>query len=130
MARYSKVHEPPGGSTMNEFRVRWEIDVEADSPEEAALEALRIHRDPRSQATEFQVTDQSTQQTTSIDLHDSQYTPLLPNGACVVVTGNPFDGLTVIGPFYSPEDTDRFISENKFDYWWIVPLEEPGSEQA
>lgn len=37
------------------FRVRWEIDVDAGSPEEAAREALRIQRDPNSIATCFDV---------------------------------------------------------------------------
>ena len=40
---------------MNEFRVAWEIDVEADSADEAARKALEIHRDPESTATVFQV---------------------------------------------------------------------------
>ena len=38
------------------FRVVWEIDIEADSPEEAAAEALKIQRDPESTATDFTVT--------------------------------------------------------------------------
>lgn len=37
------------------YRVRWEIDVEADSPELAAWEALHIQRDPNSIATVFTV---------------------------------------------------------------------------
>jgi hypothetical protein len=38
-----------------QFRVRWEIDIEADSPKEAAQKALEIHRDPGSIATIFEV---------------------------------------------------------------------------
>jgi hypothetical protein len=56
---------------MKEYRIRWEIDLSADSPEEAALEALRIQQDPESLATEFEVTDRGTDQTTIIDLHDT-----------------------------------------------------------
>jgi hypothetical protein len=37
------------------YRVVWEIDIEADSPREAAAEALRIQRDPQSIATVFEV---------------------------------------------------------------------------
>lgn len=37
------------------YRVRWEIDLEADTPEEAARQALDIHRDPESMATLFDV---------------------------------------------------------------------------
>ena len=42
---------------MANYRVKWEIDIEADSPEEAAKEALKIQRDPDSVATIFDVID-------------------------------------------------------------------------
>jgi hypothetical protein len=38
-----------------QFRVSWVIDIEADSAEAAAREALRIQRDPASIATVFTV---------------------------------------------------------------------------
>lgn len=38
---------------MRTYRVVWKIDVEADSFEDAAREALRIQRDPTSIATVF-----------------------------------------------------------------------------
>jgi hypothetical protein len=37
------------------FRVVWEIDVEAESPEGAAVKALEYQRDPESCATVFRV---------------------------------------------------------------------------
>ncbi len=40
---------------MANYLVRWEIEVEADSPEAAILEARAIQRDPNSTATEFEV---------------------------------------------------------------------------
>lgn len=40
-----------------EYQVIWEIDLAADSPVEAAREALRIQRDPASLATVFDVID-------------------------------------------------------------------------
>lgn len=40
---------------MTEYRVRWEIDVEAESPEQAAKQALAIQRDQESVATSFSV---------------------------------------------------------------------------
>lgn len=40
---------------MTNYLVRWEIDIEADSPVEAAREALRIQRDVGSEATVFEV---------------------------------------------------------------------------
>ena len=40
-----------------EYRLTWTIDLEADSPEDAARKALAIHRDPQSLATVFDVVD-------------------------------------------------------------------------
>ena len=40
---------------MTEYRVTWMIDVEADTPREAAVQALRLQRDPGSWATVFTV---------------------------------------------------------------------------
>lgn len=42
---------------MQRYRVNWVIDLEADTPEEAALAALAIQRNPESIATVFDVTD-------------------------------------------------------------------------
>jgi len=41
-----------------EYRVTWIIDLDAESFEEAAQEALEIQRDPDSLATHFTVTDE------------------------------------------------------------------------
>jgi hypothetical protein len=43
---------------MPEYRVTWEIDIEAATPEEAARKALTIQRDANSRATVFNVTDE------------------------------------------------------------------------
>jgi len=39
------------------YRVVWEIDIEASTPQEAAEKAISIHRDPESSATVFLVED-------------------------------------------------------------------------
>jgi hypothetical protein len=43
---------------MTTFSVNWRIDIEAESPVEAAGQALEIHRDPNSTATVFDVYDE------------------------------------------------------------------------
>jgi len=43
---------------MPQYHVVWEIDLDAKTPKAAALEALRIQRDPESTATVFSVTNQ------------------------------------------------------------------------
>lgn len=40
---------------MTWFRVKWVIDIDADTPGEAAQHALDIQRDPESDATVFTV---------------------------------------------------------------------------
>jgi hypothetical protein len=42
------------------YRVRWDIDVDAGDPVEAAREALRIQRDPESTALCFYVENTRT----------------------------------------------------------------------
>ena len=37
------------------YLVEWAIDIEADTKQEAAVEALRIQRDPNSTATLFEI---------------------------------------------------------------------------
>lgn len=52
---------------MKTYHVTWEIDIDADSPEAAAREALRIQRDAASSATVFCVWDEDGIDTT-VDL--------------------------------------------------------------
>lgn len=40
---------------MTTYTVAWFIEIDADSPEDAARRALEIHRDPASIATFFEV---------------------------------------------------------------------------
>ncbi len=43
---------------MTAYSVNWRIEIEAESPVEAARQALEIHRDPNSTATVFDVYDE------------------------------------------------------------------------
>ena len=40
---------------MSEYKVTWTVDVEADSPRDAAEKALEMQRDKRSSAVIFEV---------------------------------------------------------------------------
>lgn len=55
---------------MAEYRVKWEIDIEATSPEAAAEQALDIQRDGFSMATCFAVIDE-VGKSTPVDLGDA-----------------------------------------------------------
>ncbi len=45
---------------MPEYRVKWEIDLDANSPEDAARRALQIQRDRQSITTVFEVREWKT----------------------------------------------------------------------
>lgn len=53
---------------MPTYTVTWSIDIDADSPLEAAHQALTIHRDPESTATVFTVHDPHTGAERSFDI--------------------------------------------------------------
>lgn len=55
---------------MAEYLIEWTIEVEADSPEAAAREALKIQRDPSSTSTVFGVTGANPGDTITIDLYE------------------------------------------------------------
>lgn len=57
---------------MGTYRVIWEIDLDADSAEEAAEKALEIQRDIHSTATSFTVVSMSNNDfsTDYIDFHE------------------------------------------------------------
>jgi ssDNA-binding Zn-finger/Zn-ribbon topoisomerase 1 len=54
---------------MTGYLVKWEIDIEADSPKEAAEKALAIHRRTDSIATVFEVIERKSHEVTQVDLN-------------------------------------------------------------
>lgn len=53
---------------MPQYLVKWEIDIEADSPKEAAYEAWKIQQRHDSEALVFDVVTQATGKEEKIDL--------------------------------------------------------------
>ncbi len=53
---------------MAEYYVRWEIDITANSPQEAARRCIEIMRDPTSLANYFIVTDKANGVMVPVDL--------------------------------------------------------------
>ncbi len=53
---------------MATYKVEWEIELEENSPKEAAIEALNIQQDPFSEAVAYTVTEVSSGIKTEIDL--------------------------------------------------------------
>jgi hypothetical protein len=63
---------------MKTYRVKWEIDIDAESAPEAAAKALKIQRNSESAATVFEValwrdSTQSWGRRKTIDLMDGRY---------------------------------------------------------
>lgn len=55
---------------MKEYLVTWVIDIDADTPEEAAAQALICQRDNQSTATIFEVIDKETKELTIVDFNE------------------------------------------------------------
>lgn len=53
---------------MTDYRVKWEIDIESDSPLEAAKQVLSIQRDTESIASVFTVIDKESCEEFEVDL--------------------------------------------------------------
>lgn len=93
LAAYDSERKAPPGAG---FRVRWEIDSEAESPEAAAREAWDAMRRPDSTACVFDVRDESGN-VVQIDLaeRDAEALELEPprfvGGHCVTDGGHPAD---------------------------------------
>lgn len=61
------------GSTH--YRVGWEIDIYADTPEDAARKALAIQRDPASIATQFNVRSADGGEPVVVDFNPEEESP-------------------------------------------------------
>lgn len=70
------------------YRVTWIIDIDADTPREAALRALEIQRDPNSIAQVFEVSEPDSDPWT-IDLLDPEdpYEPYFEAGTVLAENG-------------------------------------------
>jgi len=55
---------------MAEYRIKWEIDIEANSPHEAAEQVLLIQRDKDSIASVFTVIDKESCEEFEVDLSE------------------------------------------------------------
>ena len=53
---------------MPEYLVTWKVDIEADSPQEAARMAVAMHRNPESIANYFTVKNKATDKEQNIDV--------------------------------------------------------------
>lgn len=59
-------HDPDRQQLQREYLVQWEIEISADTPEEAVRQAIEIMRERNSLATHFQVEDYAAQVTGTV----------------------------------------------------------------
>jgi hypothetical protein len=55
----------------------------------------------------------------------SDITKLKYHNLCIIVEGNPLDGLTFIGPFDSMDDAIAFGGVTCTMEWWIAKVHDP-----
>jgi hypothetical protein len=91
-----------------EFEVLWIIDIEADTPQEAASKALTIQRDPESIATCFTVTAPGHEPVT-IDFDEPKNQIADKPGDQWVVGHRTYP--QTYGPFATYEEADEFAPE-------------------
>jgi len=65
---------------MPAYLVEWSIDIDAETPEEAAKLALEVQRDPESQGLFFEVTDDKTGECVTVDLFEGVEDDVKTNG--------------------------------------------------
>ena len=53
---------------MPSYTVTWEVQLDADSPKDAAIEALNFQTDPFNEALCYTVVNDGTKEVTEIDL--------------------------------------------------------------
>ena len=86
-----------------EYKVIWEIEIEADNEKEAAIKARQIQQDPESTATIFKVKPyESNEDFKSIDA--SEY--ICPNCGAESDYSNAFDGYND-GDYYVEIECDK-----------------------
>jgi hypothetical protein len=63
---------------MKTYKIAWEIQVNANSPLEAAKDAVTIMRDADNIAQQFYVQDEDTNEVVSVDLDEPDEDAVLP----------------------------------------------------
>lgn len=43
----------------------------------------------------------------------------------VLAIGNPFDGMSVLGPFEDSEQASAYAEQYRLDEWWTIEVDEP-----
>jgi hypothetical protein len=105
---------PAAGEAIMEYRVNWNIEVDADSPREAAIEARKAQIRPGSTAVVFTVETGNPQGPESVDLLDLVEDAKDPNTEIARKLaedlGLSFDAVHVVAPEGEP----------KFGFGWKV----------
>jgi hypothetical protein len=118
-------------STQNYF-VTWEIDIEAESPVEAARRALEIHRDPESIATIFIVKDEAGDSTTVdlTEIEDTESAALVNDKFLEMLKGATPAALAQAGKASAAFIRQRLKAAppKKEDLAWHPSTEEPAGE--
>ena len=47
------------------------------------------------------------------------------DGSCVVLVGNPVDGITIYGPFEDNESAEQWTADEGLHNWYITELNKP-----
>ena len=91
--------------SIPEYRVKWQIDLEAANPSDAARQALNIHRDPLSTATTFDIYRPRNRKVATMDLGNVRSAPPTIYTGVSVYRGK----IMQVKLFRTETDADKFV---------------------
>jgi hypothetical protein len=97
---------------MAEYRVKWQINLEADDPNDAARKALSIQRDPASIATVFDVYSPRSRKVATVDLGNVRSAPTKLYFGVSVDRGK----VAQVKLFRTESDADEFVHSFESTY--------------
>ena len=95
-----------------EYRVKWQIDLEAANPSDAARQALNIQRDPVSTATVFDVYRPRNRKFATVDLGNVLSAPPKIYAGVSVYRGK----ITQVKLFRTETEADKFVRSFESTY--------------
>jgi len=104
---------------MPTYKVKWEIELDADSPQAAADQALEIQRDWMSIATNFSVIEASGR---VVEKNHGDIEAKAHERPYILITGSPIDGLFFHGPYATAEEANRDGEDVADTEWWATQL--------
>ena len=100
---------------MTSYSVNWQVEIDAESPVEAARQALKIHRDQNSTATVFDIYDEDGNSThvDLLEIEEEQMSRIAGDRKDLIDTNE--QATVVTGKTYWDDDSEFPSEDWKFE---------------